>query len=109
MEATSEKTSSEIRFDNGTVCVKLRFFADNMPGATGEILPKRIWAKGTLTLIRNDRHGIMPEKHYTFNHLIDLMWKLNCAFRDAGIEILDPRTVREVRRQLNLSRAELDA
>jgi hypothetical protein len=101
--ATEEKTATEIRFDNNTVCVKLRFYVDEMPGAAAdEILPKRIWAKGTLTLIRNDPHGIMPEKHYTFNHIIDLMWQLNCAFRDAGIEILDPRTVREVRRQLEV-------
>jgi hypothetical protein len=97
---SKEKKSTEISFDNGTVCVKIRFYVDDMPGATkGEILPKRIWAQGTLTLIRNDRHGIMPEKHYTFNHLIDMMWKLNCAFRDAGIEVLDPRTFRELRRQ----------
>ena len=99
--ATQEKTGTEIHFDNNTVSVILRFYVDDMPGAAAEeILPKRIWATGTLTLVRNDSHGIMPEKSYPFNHIIDLMWKLNRAFRDAGVEILDPRTVREVRRQL---------
>jgi hypothetical protein len=44
----------------------------------------------------------MPEKHYSFNHMIDLMWQLNMALRDAGVEVLDSRTVAEVRRQLDL-------
>jgi hypothetical protein len=49
MKTETEKTSSEIRFDNNTVCVKIRFFVDEMPGAKkGEILPKRVWSKGQL-------------------------------------------------------------
>ena len=99
--ATQDKTTTEIHFDNNTVSVILRFYVDDMPGAAkDEILPKRIWATGRLGLVRNDTHGITGEKDYPFNHIIDLMWKLNVAFRDAGIEILDPRTFREVKRQL---------
>lgn len=67
--------------------VKLRFWTNEIAEGKGRIKPKHAWTTGTVTIERNDAHGILPVRGYHFGSLMEIPSAVEKVLMEHGIQL----------------------
>ena len=73
--------------DNRTVEVAVHFFANDMDESPSGILPKNVWATGSVTVRANRRHQIPAQDSVMFNSRAEIPLAIEKALIKAGIKV----------------------
>jgi hypothetical protein len=61
----------------------------------GKIQPRHAWGCGTVSMERNDAHGVIPQKPKMSNSLLELPGTVEKTLIDHGIAILPSRRMKK--------------
>jgi hypothetical protein len=86
MAAVEAPQAVEAPHGERMVQVSIRFLTDNI-AEQGKVVPGHVWARGFLTVQRNDTHGFRTSKGVAFNSLMELPGKLERLLIREGITV----------------------